>query len=487
MNYLEEIKQSGKIKFGNREILTKISEIKSTSQKVKVKCECGNIVLVTYRNLAINNTKSCGHCSFFKFKKNNTSVFGKLTILNSIESIDGLNQKVKVKCGCGKQVTKKLYNVISGHTNSCGFCYESVKNWYDEIVPILKNVKYPIESGILFGLIKHNNIINSGRTKLDAECPLCHEKWNPIFKDIQRGVSLSCGCSYNKISTQQKEIGEFISKYCEIKYEEKINGRSYDLFIPSKNLLIEYHGLIWHSTLNSRKIDFNKYKNAVKLGYDMIVIYEDEWKNKRNIIERIIINKLENKKQSLRASKCQIKEVDSGLADDFYNKNHYIGQTKAKINLVLTYDDDIIACMSFKHPNRQSEYEYELTRMASNEFRVHGSWSKLFSYFIKKYSPKSIVSFSDNRLFGGNVYEKIGFSFDGNIKPDYYWVSSRNRHHKSKLRKPLKCKTTESELRLGQGFRKLWDLGKKRWVWRFDNLETYRKSGYYGGPLNEEL
>jgi predicted acetyltransferase len=106
--------------------------------------------------------------------------------------------------------------------------------------------------------------------------------------------------------------------------------------------------------------------------------------------------------------------------------------------------------------------------MASDpEYRVHGIWSKLLKTFVREHRPVSIVSFSDNRLFSGGVYEKIGFSYDGEVPPDYYWVKGQRRFHKSGLRKKGEEKQsglTEAQLREAQGYRKIWDLGKKRWV-----------------------
>jgi predicted acetyltransferase len=108
--------------------------------------------------------------------------------------------------------------------------------------------------------------------------------------------------------------------------------------------------------------------------------------------------------------------------------------------------------------------------MASDpEYRIHGIWSKLLKVFCQEYSPTSIVSFSDNRLFSGGVYEKMGFKYDGEVPPDYYWVKGGRRFHKSSLRKRGEERTsgkTERELREAQGYRRIWDLGKKRWVYQ---------------------
>ena len=104
-------------------------------------------------------------------------------------------------------------------------------------------------------------------------------------------------------------------------------------------------------------------------------------------------------------------------------------------------------------------------------FRIHGIWSKLLKIFIQENHPISIISFSDNRLFNGSVYSKLGFIYDGNVKPDYYWTNSYKRFHKSKFRKTEEEKTTnltETQLREIQGLRKIWDLGKKRWFLNVD-------------------
>jgi hypothetical protein len=159
------------------------------------------------------------------------------------------------------------------------------------------------------------------------------------------------------------------------------------------------------------------------------------------------------------------------------------------VNYGVFYQDELVACVSFKDPTRQSEYDWELVRMASDSrFRVHGIWSHMMKRFVREYDPKSIVSFSDNRLFNGEVYGKIGFEFDGDVRPDYYWVKRDKRHHKSSLRKTDAEKLTgktEVELREEQGYRRIWDLGKKRWVWRNSFISDISIDQNNGGNCDE--
>ena len=79
----------------------------------------------------------------------------------------------------------------------------------------------------------------------------------------------------------------------------------------------------------------------------------------------------------------------------------------------------------------------------------------------------SIVTFSDNRLFSGNVYAKIGMVLDGHVKPDYFYTDGRRRYHKSALRKTIEERETgltEVELRRNQNLYQIYDYGKKRWT-----------------------
>jgi hypothetical protein len=55
------------------------------------------------------------------------------------------------------------------------------------------------------------------------------------------------------------------------------------------------------------------------------------------------------------------------------------------------------------------------------------------------------------------------------VDPDYYWCKGQRRFHKSGLRKTEEEKLSgkiEAELREAQGYRKIWDLGKKRWIFQ---------------------
>ena len=66
--------------------------------------------------------------------------------------------------------------------------------------------------------------------------------------------------------------------------------KQYDIYIPSKKIAVEYHGLIWHSeklSPNPRK-DHEKLLLARSKGDRLIQVYSDEWSNQRAQIEAML-------------------------------------------------------------------------------------------------------------------------------------------------------------------------------------------------------
>lgn len=105
-------------------------------------------------------------------------------------------------------------------------------------------------------------------------------------------------------SKGQIEVENIIKslKY-KVEPEFLIEGRPYDTFIPSKNLLIEFNGTFWHRDPRFYKNDpvvkliherdAEKIILAKKHGYDIIVIWQYDWDNcedKTKYIQNILKN-----------------------------------------------------------------------------------------------------------------------------------------------------------------------------------------------------
>ncbi len=458
-------------KYGKLSVKYPIDTMPNSHNKIEWVCDCGNKTKAQIRYVLNGIIKSCGRCNEISAEIVGSTKYGRLRIKDPITVKSGSNKKTWWVCDCGREVYSQIVAVIQGRARSCGKCWLSFKTSYDEHKQEIRALKTPITPEQLPDWCPIAlETITKVSIPFRAKCRLCGGEYYPRWSSIRLGQSLTCGRSVSRVSYGQNEIFDFIRNKIEAKLEHKIDGLLYDIFIPSRNLVIEFNGLKWHSRQQSKRRDIQKWKNAMACGINFIAIFEDEWKYRRSQVETLLVNRLGlTKSKQLRPKECVIKSITKHEANEFLNLYHYIGGISAPVNYGAFYEGALIACISFKRPTRQSSYDWELSRMAANPlFRVHGIWSKLLNQFVNDHNPKSIVSFSDNRLFTGNTYRTIGFILDKELRPDYYWCKGNNRVHKSTMRKTKYERLTgksEAELREAQGYSKIWDYGKKRWLW----------------------
>lgn len=243
-----------------------------------------------------------------------------------------------------------------------------------------------------------------------------------------------------------------------------------DIYLPDKKLAIEFDGIYWHNSDNKPN-DYHLFKTeqCEKQGIQLIHIFEDEWINKRKIVEDRIKSILGIFDKKIYARKCQIKSISSKESNEFLNENHLQCGDNSSIRYGLFFEDELVSVMTFGKPRFNDNYNYELIRFASKlGFQVIGGFGKLLKYFIKNFPNNSIVSYADRRYSQGKVYLKNNFKFVEVSKPNYFYVKgnekfSRYQCQKHKLRKLLGERfdenLSETENMLFNGFCKIFDCG----------------------------
>jgi hypothetical protein len=329
--------------------------------------------------------------------------------------------------------------------------------------------------------------INKG-FDIEVECTICHNKFiqhcstsysqNPIFPRC-----INC-YPYND-SYEEKSMYDYICQiYNGIVIRNDISileGKEIDILLPELNIGFEYNGCFWHSEINGNKkkqYHVNKQILAKEKSIDLFFIYDFEWKSKTEIVKSIINSKI-IKQQSYFARKCQIKIVPMEIAKDFYDKNHIQGGqviTRKTINMGLWHNNILVCLISIDKSRYNKKYEYEILRYSNLiNYRVVGGFSRLLSYFEKVYNPKSIITYSDCRLFHNNssVYEKAGFIYKKTTDPNYFYIKngeykgSRYMYQKYKLNKLLvnfDSKLSEWENMINNGYDRIWDCGNRVYI-----------------------
>ena len=78
---------------------------------------------------------------------------------------------------------------------------------------------------------------------------------------------------------------------------------------------------------------------------------------------------------------------------------------------------------------------------------VIGGVSKLLAYFIKNNNTSFIISYSDNLITNGDVYEKVGFDCVKILQPTYTNIVNHNR-----------------SIDISDNFSKIFNAGYKKWI-----------------------
>lgn len=293
-----------------------------------------------------------------------------------------------------------------------------------------------------------------------------------------------CPICANSVSHAEDEMYKYI---CEIIGENNVQkrnkailgGKEIDIYIPSLKIGFEYNGIRWHTEEfgKDRHYHLSKIKDAAKKGVTLIEIFEDEYVQNKEIVQAKIRHILGANKNAIRVygRKATVSEINRTFAAEFLNRFHIQGFVNATIYLGIFYAGSLIGVMTFLN---EGNGKWNLSRYATDySYICVGGASKLFGYFVKKYRPIIVKSFLDRRWCrseSSNVYLKMGFCFDGYVAPDYrYFIGDGLRHHKFGFRKQILHKKyglpltmTESEMTEALGYKKIWDCGLIRYVWK---------------------
>jgi len=284
-------------------------------------------------------------------------------------------------------------------------------------------------------------IINSIKMKVEAK------EGTVSSIAIDMGLSQKTVCKWfhklgygNLIGTNNNKNQLFVSTMLkkfnigvELNNRKVIRPKELDLYISTKNIAIEFNGLYWHSSANEaikRGYHMLKYTTCKNNGVQLLAFYDDEFIYKKDIVVNIILNKLGIASGiKLNARELILKSVNKKEAEKFFNLNHLDGHVAAKDVFGLYRGDELVFALSTRtYTGSKYSNAIEIARLATKiGYNVRGGAGKLVSHIQKLYN-KTIVSYSNNRLSNGNVYEKLGFIEDTvSTKPSYWYTDYKTR------------------------------------------------------------
>ena len=275
------------------------------------------------------------------------------------------------------------------------------------------------------------------------------------------------------ISGPEKEVLEFVKSI----YNEKIieNDRKLiypqelDIYIPDKKIAIEFDGLFFHSSFQKDKnYHLDKTLKCEEKGIRLLHIFSDEWYYKKEIIKSIIKASLGIYERKIGARECEVRDVEINEAKEFLEENHLQGYAPSSIRKGLYYKDELVSIITFTKPRFNRNYNWELVRYCNKiNTQIIGGFERLFNHANIK---GSIITYSDRRLFTGNVYRKL-FKEEKPTEPNFYYIKddfhkySRLQFQKEKLTEdhPEYENLTEKQITQILGYYRIYDCGN----WKF--------------------
>lgn len=395
-----------------------------------------------------------------------------------------------------EEMRKKLSEVRKGKTpwnkgkktseESIAKFKESIKNvWTNEKRELQRQKQKQVWSDPEL-LAKHSEIMRESHSSEEVRqktaeaihnynMTITDEEWKArymkTFQTKQENGTLFSSKGETEIKEYIESLGFSTEKFA---IGKGSNRFELDIYVPERKIAVEYNGTYYHATnginKRSRKYHFNKNVTAGEAGIDLIQIWEDQWKNQKDIIKDILAARLGIiQGERIYARKCEIREVSTADYRDFCMKYHVQGYRSASVKLGLYYKDKLVQISSFNKArvyqvssNQQYEWEWVRGCISSNN-KVIGGTSKLFKYFVETYNPENILCYSDWNLFSGKGYEESGFDFIGFTGPDKFYITISSKMQRIN-RNPYAYQQYKNMVKEGKLF-ECYGCGSKKFVW----------------------
>ncbi len=311
--------------------------------------------------------------------------------------------------------------------------------------------------------------------------PNCRRTHKSAIYMLVRGEGVLCSRCTGKMSAGELSLKTFLEQQG---FKPLMNAKpafiapkELDLYLPELNLAIEYHGLIHHSTRKgdtyvARNRHEEKYSICKQNGVKLIQVFEDEWRERSNIVLSMLKSKLGVLPIKTAARSCEVVQLSTSDAKEFFSLNHISGHASAKITFALKHQDIIVAALSLRRPFTEGkEGVVEIARFASAiDTSVVGGFSRLLKRaadWARAEGFGTILTYADCRWGSGGVYDGLGMEYLGKTKPNYGYENGKVREARFKHRKNndpeyiAQHGATEKEQNNSQGWFEIYDAGSE--------------------------
>lgn len=271
-------------------------------------------------------------------------------------------------------------------------------------------------------------------------------------------------------SKGQHEVSDWIQNELKIPVGRNVRGiigrQELDTFIPSHNMAIEYNGLYWHSELAGRdsKYHSNKSDQCKELKISLFHVFEDEWRDKPEIIKSMIMYRLGQITEKIAARKCKTVTLTPKQKKQFFNENHIDGDTASTHAIGLNHNGIIVGAISLRRPfHRRYKGAIEIARICTKTNTVvQGGLSKLTSEaksWAQNNNYERLISYVDLRHGETKNWDNAGWNKIGESSSRFWWTDFNIRFNRFKFKADKSRNMTEAQVADEAEVVKIWGCG----------------------------
>lgn len=218
-----------------------------------------------------------------------------------------------------------------------------------------------------------------------------------------------------------------------------IAPKELDVWVPSRRFAVEYNGLYWHSAavLADPAYHDSKARACAAAGIRLLSVYEDEWRDRRALVESMIRHRLGLSARGPSARRCTVAELTSRQVQGFFGANHLEGHARSRVAFGLVGPTgDLLAAMSLRRPfHRRYADSLEVARSCCLAGASVAGWLGRLTAAARAWSRAHgvarLVTYVDGRVGQGRAYDEAGWSLlSSSSSPRFWWTDHVNRFNR---------------------------------------------------------
>jgi hypothetical protein len=310
------------------------------------------------------------------------------------------------------------------------------------------------------------------RQYLEFRCIKCGEVQRKTLQAFERG-SRCYKCHPRGKSNWELSVFDFVKSITPDAVsgdKSVLSPKEVDVYVPSKKFGIECHGLFWHSEVGNPDGHFDRNSHQVKSamaeerGIRLLQVFEDEWRDKRTIVESMIRHRLGLHSDRCKTWSTSVVELTTEEQKAFFDSTHISGYTPSKVCWGLKDRvGRVVSALSLRRPRHGLRYEnsMEVARFSNAlGLSVPGGLSKLLKV-ARAWSASNgysrIMTYVDRRVGNGAGYSSAGFQKVGSTGPDYWYTDNELRYDRFKFR--ARSGVPEKQVALDAGVSRIYGCG----------------------------